>query len=1130
MRKLFLTTLLICFCFELALAQEPELAPADEIPAVEEAYIDHSLSAIIDPSRHRITVTDQITVPPSLTGSVLQFSLNRNLRIINASETYNVLVNTAIGDVVPGNTDSTLISDNTDSSVAPSMQYRVTLPAGESVLELTYSGTIYDLAEQNSEEYAQSFSETTGIIGDEGVFLSKASVWVPEFNDDLLTFSMQVRFSDTASQWSAVSQGEESTALYTDINGEHELTVWRAQHPMEEVYLIAGNFTYYEKQIDDVTASVYLRNPEPNLASKYLDATERYLLLYEPLLGEYPYSKFALIENFWETGYGMPSFTLLGEQVIRFPFILESSYPHELLHNWWGNGVYPDYGSGNWSEGLTAYLADHLFQEMEGLGSDYRKEMLARYKNYVAAGSDFPLAEFTSRKSAASQAVGYGKTLMLWHMLRVELGDELFLTGLRKFYKDYQFQRASFADIEQLFSEISGLDLSTFFSQWVNRTGAPELTVNVEEVGGNRARIIFAQTQADQPYQLKVPVALYYEDQAEPQMYDIALSQRIDGVMADDYDKLTAVLVDPYFDVFRTLDREETPPTIGELFGANEIAFVLPDSNREHWATMARSFAEGHDALILNGSDLAELPSDRSVWLLGRDNPLLPSFIRASENYGLTMTDTSVEIAGSSIAFDDRASVAVARHPANAELALGWIHVQDMIAMPGMIEKLPHYGKYSYLSFLGAEPTNDVKGVWASSESPLRWVKNETAGEVNWQAIPAVPAITTLPPKYLPEQLMRHAHELSSASMQGRGLGTAGLDEAARYIADQFRRSGLQTADGTYLQQWSEIVPGLGVSTLQNVVAILPGSDRSLSNQPVILGAHYDHLGVDSASNSIYPGADDNASGISVLIEVANKLARGYTPARPIVFVAFSGEESGLLGSRHFVNEPPGNFAADEFFAMINLDAVGRLESKPLQIFATESAYEWPFMAQGIGFTIGVASSFPAETIASSDHISFLNAGIPAIHLFSGAHSDYHRSSDTADKLDASGMSDVALWVEEAMVYLGDRREPLRVNLEGANKSISPGNASAREASLGTVPDFAYAGVGVRISAVTPDSAAETAGLIEGDILRSYDGEPLVDLQSYSNLLRGSAAGDTVTLEILRGSETLNIQATLNPR
>ena len=176
----------------------------------------------------------------------------------------------------------------------------------------------------------------------------------------------------------------------------------------------------------------------------------------------------------------MPSFTLLGEQVIRFPFILESSYPHEILHNWWGNGVYPDYESGNWSEGLTAYLADHLFREMDGAGSEYRKEMLARYKNYVASDDDFALSEFTSRNSAASHAVGYGKTLMLWHMLRVKIGDELFLSGLNKLYADYKFKRASFDDIAILFSEVSGQDLTPFFDQWVNRVGAPALTFSVE--------------------------------------------------------------------------------------------------------------------------------------------------------------------------------------------------------------------------------------------------------------------------------------------------------------------------------------------------------------------------------------------------------------------------------------------------------------------------------------------------------------------------------------------------------------------------------------------------------------------------------------------------------------------------
>tara|TARA_S200000501_G_scaffold27829_1_gene23805 strand:- start:620 stop:3316 length:2697 start_codon:yes stop_codon:yes gene_type:complete len=898
---------------------------------------------------------------------------------------------------------------------------------------------------------------------------------------------------------------------------------------MEEIYLIAADFTIYRQATGDVEALAYLRTPDTNLATKYLDATARYLQLYEPLLGDYAFSKFALVENFWETGYGMPSFTLLGEQVIRFPFILESSYPHEILHNWWGNGVFPDYESGNWSEGLTAYLADHLFREMDGVGHEYRKEMLARYKNYVADGDDFPLSQFTSRNSAVTQAVGYGKTLMLWHMLRIELGDELFIAGLQQFYDQFKFKRASFSDIEGLFSELSGRDLAPFFDQWVHRIGAPELSVRVEEVNGNRARIMFAQTQFEDPYQLKVPVALFYEGESEPQIYDIALTQKLEGVMAEDFDKLQAVLVDPFFDVFRTLDREETPPTVGELFGASEIAFIMPTEDREQWTRLAESFGQGVDFELIFADSIEELPSDRSVWVLGQNNPYSATVVESAANYGVSTGSSGITIEGSEVAYSNRSSVIVGRHPANPELAVGWIHVDDMVAMPGMIEKLPHYGKYSYLSFVGAEPTNDVKGVWASPDSPLQWIKPSLTSAIAWDSLVPAPAIAELPPKYLPEQLARHSNALTAAEMEGRGLGSQGLDRAARYIADQFQAAGLEPVDGNYFQRWRDELVGNDLVRLANVVGMIPGVNTDLSAEPIVLGAHYDHLGIDADTGADYEGADDNASGVSVLIEVASKLARAFTPQRPILFVAFTGEEAGLMGSDHFVNNPPGGFETENFFAMVNMDAVGRLEGRTLQVFSTESAYEWPFMAQGIGFTIGVPSEFPAQTIASSDHVSFLNAGIPAIHLFSGAHLDYHQPSDTSDKLDLRGMSDVALWVEEAIVYLADRTDPLRVNLENAQVEVSTATGS-REASLGTIPDFAYDGEGVRISGVTPGGAAEVAGLQGMDIILQFNGTAVDSLQTYSNMLRAAAPGDQIAVTVRRGEGILTVSAELKAR
>jgi hypothetical protein len=444
-----------------------------------------------------------------------------------------------------------------------------------------------------------------------------------------------------------------------------------------------------------------------------------------------------------------------------------------------------------------------------------------------------------------------------------------------------------------------------------------------------------------------------------------------------------------------------------------------------------------------------------------------------------------------------------------------------------MIEKLPHYGKYSYLSFVGAEPTNDVKGTWTSPDSPMVWLADDLPAGYQLPELPPAPALTSLPPRYLPELLQRHVTTLASADMQGRKTGEPGSLLAAEYIADQFAQIALQPLAGSYLQGWQADLPGLGEADLYNVVGMLPGRDPALSHAPAILGAHYDHLGTDGA---LHYGADDNASGISILLEVAARLSRSFAPARPILFVAFTGEEQGLLGSETFVESPPAPFVTKDLFAMVNLDSVGRLEGRPLQVFGADSAYEWPFMAQGIGFTIGVTSQLAQAVIASSDHVPFRNVGIPSLHLFSGAHPDYHRPTDTADKLDYAGMSDIALWVEEAMVFLGDRTAPLRVTLEGATVAVGAGAGSSREASLGTVPDFGYRGEGVRIADVMPGGAAELAGLAAGDVLLRYDETAISDLQTYSNLIRESAAGQEVRLLIRRQDQQLTLTVTLQAR
>jgi len=284
--------------------------------------------------------------------------------------------------------------------------------------------------EQSEENYQRGFSESPGIIDTIGIYMAGSTYWVPVFEDKLMTFTLT---TELPKGWKNVTQGKR---LLDEIKSDKHIDTWVCNSPQEEVFLIAAKFNEYSHDMNSgLMAMAFLRTPDEGLANKYLEVTEQYMEMYQNLLGDYPYSKFALVENFWETGYGMPSFTLLGEKVIRFPFILHSSYPHELLHNWWGNSVYVDFDSGNWCEGTTVFMADHLIKEQRGAGEEYRRSTLQKFSNIVTPENDFPLNKFISRHDGPSEAIGYGKAMMMWQMLRMKLGDENFVKGMQLFYE-----------------------------------------------------------------------------------------------------------------------------------------------------------------------------------------------------------------------------------------------------------------------------------------------------------------------------------------------------------------------------------------------------------------------------------------------------------------------------------------------------------------------------------------------------------------------------------------------------------------------------------------------------------------------------------------------------------------------
>jgi hypothetical protein len=1092
------------------------------------AVVRHDLTVAVSPAAHHLSVIDRITFPE---GSERPLSF---------------LLHAGMQPTARGGAKLLSITPAGDRGV-PLERISIELDPGQRELVLEYSGEIYHPIQQLSEEYARSFSVSPGLISNEGVYLSGASYWVPQFNVETMSFSLEATLPK---DWRSVTQGARSGRRHKD---DKTIDTWTLDTPQEEIYLIAGVFEEYNDVAGAVDAMVFLRQADPALANKYLGATKQYLELYRHLIGPYPYRKFALVENFWETGYGMPSFTLLGPRVIRFPFILHSSYPHEILHNWWGNGVYVDYHQGNWAEGLTSYLADHLIKEQRGQGVAYRRQVLQKYTDYVRDQKDFPLTEFRSRHSSVTEAVGYGKTLMLFHMLRQELGDETFIDALRQLYRRYRFKVASFDDVATVFGDASKKPLGRFFRQWVTRSGAPSLRVLDVQVSPRRdgeagfvLSAMIEQTQDGNGYELTVPIVIHLagEDAAyQTRIYITSKRQRFELRLPARPLRLD---VDPEFDVFRRLDRNEIPPALTQAFGASRALIVLPSAAsgpvRDAYRNMARSWAEQPRSQIdvKYDNEIDELPADRAVWILGWDNRFRFAVRAALSDYAYEDKDGTIEITDETLRRETHSLVVVTRHPDTRTEALAWVATDNAASIPGLGRKLPHYGKYSYLAFTGDEPANVVKGQWPVIGSPMSVVIVPPGAEpksTGPSTLASRKALAELPPVFSSQRMWQDIEHLAAPEMTGRGLGSVQLDRAADHIAKQFRLAGLQPGgdSGGYFQFWTAKVDGLdGMVPLKNVIGVLPGSNPQHAGQSVVLGAHYDHLGSGwpdvrkGNEGKVHPGADDNASGIAVMLELARVLGTDWQPERSVVFVAFTGEEADKLGSRYYVRHA-GTHPTGKIIGMLNLDTVGRLGNNPVFVLGTGSAREWVHIFRGAGYVTGVAVKSVVDDYGSSDHTSFLDHGIPAVQFFSGANADYHRPSDTVDKIDAAGLIKVAAVVKEAVEYLASRPDALHANLKASPKVETKGRVG-RRVLLGTVPDFAFDGPGVRLTGVTADTPAEKAGLRSGDIIVGIDDSEIHDLRGFSENLKALKIGDQVIIRFVRGGSEQSVAVTLVAR
>ena len=316
--------------------------------------------------------------------------------------------------------------------------------------------------------------------------------------------------------------------------------------------------------------------------------------------------------------------------------------------------------------------------------------------------------------------------------------------------------------------------------------------------------------------------------------------------------------------------------------------------------------------------------------------------------------------------------------------------------------------------------------------------------------------------------------------------------------------------------------------TTSNVVAVLPGADQALGHEVVVVGAHYDHLGFGGpGSNSLAPevravhnGADDNASGVAALLAIAKELA-AHPPKRSVMFVAFGAEELGLLGSSYFVQHAP--LPKEWFVGMVNLDMVGRPKPGPaLTLGGYGTAQEWPKLVEQVNRKHRLKLVTSAGGFGASDHASFYAAGLPVLFLFTGAHEDYHRPSDDAEKLDFPGMAKVVGFAAELVRAVADW--PQRPSYQKVAQEEGPRRAF--KVRTGLVPEYSYEGAGVKVSGVRGGSAAEKAGLQAGDVVVQVGQRPIRNIYDYMYALGDHKPGETVTFTVQRGGQTLTLQVT----
>jgi aminopeptidase N len=563
-------------------------------------------------------------------------------------------------------------------------------------IRLAYEGTVSPLADLDQRAVLAHLPPMADV---QGSFLPAGSGWYP---DPGVPFSYRVHLQLPHGQKGLVAG---TLVTESDRNGYRAEYVFR--HPAEGIDLMAGPYVVQERLIRrpgklPLRLRTWFYPDMTGLAKGYLDDSVRYIDRYSKLIGPYPFDSFSIVASPLPTGFGMPSLTYMGRQVLRLPFIRATSLGHEILHNWWGNGVIPDWSTGNWSEGLTTFMADYAYKEDQSTDAA-RAARLAWLRDLAAVPktADTPLTAFTARHHGISSIIGYDKAAMVFFMLRDEIGTTDFAKALRLFWRRYRFRQASWTDLEQTFSEVAGRDLSVFFQQWVRRAGAPQL--KLAQASWVKGKLDLTVEQGEPAYHLRVPLRLLvYPDQMETRLVNI--SKPITHLSLPAPQLVQAVDLDPDYRLWRRVPARYFPPILRDVFIAPKAGLVVAGADVTEAAMgLAGQLLDAQPEILqATGPSLA---GDEPVLIIGMTNQVRSLLTRL----GLPPAPSQVAGKGSARVWSTQDAAGRTYVVVAAENAAGLSALQ---------RPLPHYGRESWLVFDGARAMD--KGIWPARPERTR--------------------------------------------------------------------------------------------------------------------------------------------------------------------------------------------------------------------------------------------------------------------------------------------------------------------------------------------------------------------------------------------------------------------------